>query len=124
MLRNLSLAFCLALVLGACGKDLGEKKNPLNRAPIWKANPLYLPIACIWKNYEFNLNLRTSDPDGDTLRFELPAPPFSDVSVTERGTIEFFPAEFLLGDYVFEIVAFDGALRTSTKAHLRVDECR
>lgn len=27
MLRNLSLAFCLALVLGACGKDLGEKKS-------------------------------------------------------------------------------------------------
>ncbi|MEZ4752286.1 MAG: hypothetical protein R3B54_17135 [Bdellovibrionota bacterium] len=124
MFRNLSLAFCLALVLSACGKDPADKKNYLNRAPIWQANPLYLPISCIWKEFRYNLNLNTSDPDGDLLTYELPAPPFADISITDQGALNFFPAEYLLGDYVFEVIAFDGALRTPTMVHLRIDECR
>ncbi|MCB0403604.1 MAG: hypothetical protein KDD51_02390 [Bdellovibrionales bacterium] len=123
MLRNFCLVVGLALILSACGRDPEGKKNPLNRAPVWQANPLYLPISCIWKEYRFNLNLRTSDADGDLLRYELPHPPFADITITEPGALNFFPAEFLLGDYVFEIVAFDGTVRTSTMAHLRIDEC-
>lgn len=124
MFRSLTLLFGTLWVLSGCGRAAANKDAYINRAPEWLSDPFYLPISCVWKEFRYNLNLNTTDIEGDALTYELPSPPFADISITEQGALNFFPAEYLLGDYVFEIVVFDGRNRTSTQAHLRIDECR
>jgi len=91
----------------------------VNHPPEWKSDPLDLPDAFTKVAYSQNLSGSATDPDGDTLTFQIVSGP-AWASISSAGLFSGMPDKPDIGTNTWTVRVSDGSLNATTTVRVNV----
>lgn len=109
-IKSASILLALVIASGCKSSSDYDNKQPLNQAPSATSSA----IATV-TDTPITESLLASDPDGDSLSFQLETEPsFGQVSLMENGVYTYSPNAEFTGEDSFSFSASDGSLSSNT----------